>query len=247
MTNCNKNKIATDGKKSFPALNQLSVFRMVFYKERLKLNRLWLTLLFFNLVALAYFYIETRHLFKMDHAEIVWYRVIGLGQIHYEMWRYLPCLTAIALSVFQFLPEMKDERLRLSLHLPVQPHLVIWAHLFAGSLIFGLMEASVLAALALITGAYFPVETVHSTILTCLPWFIGGWCAYIGTALFFLEPSLKLKIFNIFLSLGLVGPLLGKALPGAFAGSLLVCLLPPLLLMLSVLLPAYHFRHRKCL
>ena len=226
-------------------LKPLEVFKRILYKERLKLRRIWPVLAGFNLLAGLYLFVETRHLFRMDHAEIVWYRTIELGHIYYGMLRYVPAATGLLLAVSQFLPEMRDERLRLSLHLPVRAHTMILSHMLVGSVLLAALTTVSAAALAAVTGIYFPRELVELALATAAPWFLAGWCCYLGAALALLEPGLKLRIFNLLLTAGLAAPLLAQAGPGVYADAFPRLLLLPPLLLGAVLLPAHHFRHRR--
>lgn len=226
-------------------LHTFMVFRRILYKERCKMRRAWPILALLNILAVAYLYVETRHLFRMDHAEVVWYRTIELNHIFYEPLRYVPVATAILLAVIQFLPEMRDERLRLSLHLPVQSNIMVLSHLLVGSfLLAGLMGLCAIG-LTFVTGAYYPVEIIRVALVTAAPWFLAGWCAYLGAALALLEPGLRLRIFNLALTAGFLVPLLSKAVPGAYAPAFPCLLVLPALLFGAALLPAHHFRHRK--
>ena len=234
-----KDKTHERGSRSLP------VFSLILYKERHKLRLGWPVLALFNLLAVIYLYLETRHLFRMDHAEIVWYRSIELGHIYYEMLRYVPTITGLALAVMQFLPEMRDERLRLSLHLPVRAHNIILSHLLVGSLLLAALTTVTALGLIIVTGLYFPVEIIEISLMTSAPWFLAGWCGYLGAALALLEPGLKLRLFNLLLTAGLIVPLLTRAQPGAYATAFPALLLLPPLLLGAVLLPAYHFRHRR--
>lgn len=226
-------------------LKLVPVFALILYKERHKLRLGWPILALFNLLAVLYLYLETRHLFRMDHAEIVWYRSIELGHIYYGLLRYVPTITGLALAVMQFLPEMRDERLRLALHLPVRAHNMILSHLLVGSLLLAALMTVAALGLILVTSLYFPRELVEMSLLTSAPWFLAGWCGYLGAALALLEPGLKLRLFNLLLTGGLIVPLLTKAAPGAYASAFPALLLTPPLLLGAVLLPAHHFRHRR--
>jgi len=55
---------------------------------------------------MVYIAIDTRYLFVMDHAEIVWYRTLQLGKIHYHHLKYAPLLTGLLIACIQYLPEM---------------------------------------------------------------------------------------------------------------------------------------------
>jgi hypothetical protein len=221
------------------------MLRSIFFKEYLKIRWPWLTLIALHGMLMAYIFIETRHLFAMDHAEMVWYRVLHLGQIHYQHLKYAPAVTGLLLACIQYLPEMTGERLRLSLHLPVSPHRLIMAHIVVGLTAVGLATALDLVALALITARFFPTEAVWTTLLTALPWSMAGVAAYLGVTLGLLEPGYKSKLFNMAMAVGVVGLFLYPAEPGGYLHLLLRLSLPVVLMIPAVLLPAYRFRYRK--
>lgn len=217
----------------------------IFYKEFLKFRWTWLTVLVLNIALMAYLYVTTRQLFIFDHAEMVWYRVLHLGSIHYGIFRYAPVITGLLLGCIQYLPEMWGERLRLSLHLPLSPHLLILAHILVGLTALGLVIVMDMATLAWITALYFPMEGVLTTMTTALPWAIAGVAAYLGVTLGLLEPSYKRKIFNLIVSAGVVASLLQITEPGGYALSLPYLLIMVVLMVPTVLLPAYRFRYRR--
>ena len=226
-------------------MSPLTLLRAVFYKEAVKLRLPALVLLLFNAVFLAWMFVDVRHLFRLDHPEVVWYRVIGLGQVPYDAITFIPLLSGLLFACIQFLPEMRDERLRLSLHLPVGSNSVILAHLAAGLLGLGLLYLCNVAFLVWTTLHFFPYNVLSSMLLTYLPWLMAGLIGYLGLTLALLEPGLRQRVFNLLLTAGLIIPLYETADPGAYAPTLPVFSLVPLLLLLAVLLPAYHFRHRR--
>jgi hypothetical protein len=217
----------------------------IFYKEWIKIRWAWATVLALNGLLMAYIYLETRHLFAMDHAEIVWYRVLHLDQVHYAHLKYAPVATGLLLAVIQYLPETIGERLRLSLHLPVSPHRLVLAHILVGLTAVGLVVALDLAALALITVRFFPAEAVSTALKTALPWTLAGPAAYLGVTLGLLEPRYRLKMFNLTVAAGVAGLFLFPAAPGGYARLLPGLAVFVLLMIPSVLLPAYRFRYRR--
>lgn len=221
------------------------MLRSIFYKEYLKIRWAWLAVLALNALLMTYVFVETRHLFSMDHPEIVWYRVLHLGQIHYAPLRYVPAGSGLLLACLQYLPEMVGERLRLSLHLPFSPHGLIMAHVLVGLTAVGLVIGLDLLALALLTARYFPLEAVNATMLTALPWGVAGLAAYLGVTLGLLEPNARRRIFNLAVAAGIVGLFLYSVRPGAYSHLLPFLGVLVLLMMPAVLLPAYHFRFRR--
>ena len=217
----------------------------IFLKEFLKLRWMWLTVLVLNGLLMAYIFVTTRQLFIMDHAEMVWYRVIQLGRIPYVSLRYAPVITGLLLGCIQYLPEMWGERLRLSLHLPISPHLLILSHLLVGLVALGLAIALDLVALVLIIAIYFPIETVVTALLTVLPWAMAGVAAYLGVTLGLLEPRYPLKLFNFGICTGVVGIFLYPVQPGSYLYVFFYLTVPVVLMIPAVLLPAYRFRFRR--
>lgn len=216
----------------------------IFFKEYLKTRKSFLILVFLNLAILAYIYIDTRQLFSVEQAEMVWYRFFHLGQLHFELLKFVPFFTGALISCIQYFPEMQDERLRLSLHLPVSPHRLILAHLLVGLTMVISIIGLDLVGLAAVTALYFPREGVWLSLLTVMPWGLAGLAAYFGGALTLLEPDMKQRIFNMMIAAGTAGSFLFFAEPGGYVQIVVVLLLPLILMIPAVLLPAYHFRFR---
>ena len=81
--------------------------------------------------------------------------------------------------------------------------------------------------------------------MTALPWTLAGLAAYLGVTLGLLEPSYRLKFFNLAVAAGVAGLFLFPAEPGGYAFLLVKLALPLLLMIPAVLLPAYRFRYRR--
>jgi hypothetical protein len=221
------------------------MLKPIFYKEFLKIRWPWLTLLALNGLLMAYIFVESRRLFAVDHAEMVWYRVLHLGQIHYGRLQYAAVITGLLLGGIQYLPEMIGERLRLSLHLPVSPHRLTLAHVLVGLTAACLIIGLDLAALAVITARFFPIEAVATALWTALPWQIAGLVAYLGATLGLLEPDYRLKLFNMAVAAAVAGLFLHPAEPGGYTFLLSILVVFVLLMIPAVLLPAYRFRYRR--
>jgi len=221
------------------------MIQAIFRKEFFKIRVMWLLVFIANLCLLMHIWISTRRLFLLDHAEVVWYRVLQLGQIHFEHLKYAPLLSGILIACFQFLPEMWGERFRLSLHLPVSAGFVTMGHLLAGLFAYALVGLADLGGLWLITSIYFPEQGIMVSLLTALPWAMAGICAYLGMALTLLEPDFRLKAVNLALTAGMASCYLINAQPGAFGPSLPVLIVPLALMMPAVMVPVFRFRYRR--
>ncbi len=223
----------------------IDMFKSILLKEYCKIRKAWLAAFCINTIVIGYLCIETRQLFFMTKPEVVWYEVIHLGQIYYGLFKYVPVFLGIFIACVQFFPEMRDERLRLTLHLPASPHGLILTHILIGVIALGALIIPDCLSLFLISRFYFPPEASLNLLLTILPWGCAGLAAYIGTAASLLEPGIRLRILNGAITAGLTGVFLFPAEPGGYCRILLFLLLPLLLMVPSVLLPAYHFRFRR--
>ncbi len=217
----------------------------VFSKEFYKIRWMWCILLVLNIGVSANVWMSTRRLFILDHPEVVWYRVIHLGQMYFENFRFLPLFSGILIACFQFLPEMWEERLKLSLHLPISAPRLIFYHLAVGFVSLVLVLVPMLGFLLWTTIYYFPLQMLTTALLTCTPWFFAGIAAYLGGALVLMEPNLRLKAANGLVSAAVTGLYLFRAEPGAYAHHLPLLFLPLVLMALSVLYPAFRFRYRR--
>lgn len=221
------------------------MIRAMFFKEICKIRWMMLMLCLVNISVCIYITITTRRLFILDHPEIVWYRVLHLGQIHYGDFKFLPLFSGAAVSFIQYLPEMWQQRLRLSLHLPVSTGKMIFIHVGIGLTAYCLAVLPDGMALIWMTTHFFPAEAVGTTCLTACPWFLAGVAAYLGGTLVLLEPNLECKAYNMIVAVGVAGLYLYSTFPGGYAKTLAMMLLPLVLMGLSVLLPAYRFRYRR--
>ena len=64
---------------------------------------------------------------------------------------------------------MIGERLRLSLHLPISPHLLILGHVAVGLIATGIILFLDMAVLTYIVALFFPIEVICNVLLTVLP------------------------------------------------------------------------------
>ena len=221
------------------------MFRSLLLKECIKLRAFMLAVLAFNLCVTGYVHVSMRKFFLMDHAEMVWYRVMHLGLSFYDPLMYACLLTGVFLAAAQFLPETRNHRFRISLHLPLPPHLVVLGHIVVGLAAVAGILALDLAALCAMTAVRFPHEVVMRTLTTVLPWALAGLTAYLGTGLLLLEPTWRLRIVDFLISAGVTGLFLRSGMPGAYAPILPWLFLLTLVFIPSVLYPAYRFRYRK--
>ena len=213
------------------------------FKEWLKLRPFWGLTLVANAVLMAWLFIDIRHHFSIEHAEMLYYQANKIGRLFYDDIRFAPLLSGMAIAVAQFVPEVNKGRMRLSMHLPIN-----LAALCMTYLVIGLGAVLVVltlngVALYVIIATYFPVEFARSALATALPWFMAGIVAYLGTAMTLLEPARKRQIFTCLISTGLVWLFHLASSYGQYGNAIWGLGVLTILMVPSVLLPVYRFRY----
>ena len=127
--------------------------------------------------------------------------------------------------IVQFVPEMQQKRLKLTLHLPYPQNRMLMLMLIAG-----LSELTVIYLINyLILYAYLQnilaPELTDRILLTSLPWYIGGITAYSLTSWICLEPTWKRKLLNFFISCGIIRIFFLSNVPQAYDGFIWILLL----------------------
>ena len=214
------------------------------YKEWMKMRLYWGIAFACNILVFIYIYIETRHMFVLEHAEMVWYQVIHIHTLFYEQIKYLPLATGIVLGAAQFIPEILNRRLRLSLHLPVRLHVLVLSYLLIGLVAVGVICLVDILLLYLIAGIFFPVEVVVRTMLTILPWLLAGMVSFLGTSLVVLEPEWPRKIFCFAVSCGFVWLFFQSNIPGSYTPVIGKLTLTSLFFIPAIALSVFRFRNR---
>lgn len=198
-----------------------------------------------NLLLVGHLWVITSGLFRKEHAEMVWYQAMQLGLPFYDTLRYAPLCTGAVLALLQFVPEMKNERLRLALHLPIDTAACIAVHLLAGlaALAFCLLIQGL--GIFLVLQLWFPVEMLAHVMSVWTPWALAGAVGYLGGAFVLLEPNFPRRMANLALAAGLAGLPFWPSVKASGGLAPEWMLLPLALLAVAVLHPAFRYRHRR--
>lgn len=212
------------------------------YKEWLKLRFNWLAVVLGNALFCLYLYLDIRHQFRIEHAEMLYYQASRIGHLFYGDLRFVPLITGVAVATAQFAPEVAKGRLRLSMHLPIGLDSLMLAHIAIGLGATVAVLGMDLAALAAIIGLYFPAAFVTSAVTTALPWMLAGIAGHLGTALILLEPMRRFQISYVLLSVGVVWLLHLSNRFGAYDHALCGLVLVVGMMVPAILVSAGRFR-----
>jgi hypothetical protein len=202
------------------------------WKEWLKVRGGYVLLWALHLAAGAYAVVALRSLFAGAHPEMVWYQAAVLGNTPFEIFRHLPWAGGLILAGAQHLPEIRDNRLRLTLHLPVPIGTVMLCSLGVGAGLVLSLAVFDVGLVAVASLGRFPVELATAQALALLPMEVAGMATYLGATCALFEPTTPGRIHLLLLTALSVAVFLVPAPPGAggtpparaLCGAILACL-----------------------
>lgn len=165
----------------------------------------------------GYTYIDLTHEIRLNEAVNVWYGCLFQGNSISPWLMYLLPLAGIALGVVQYVPEMMQKRLKLTLHLPAGETQILAAMLWYGFGIVLLLCLLLSLSLSAVVWLFLPSEMVGMMLWQWLPWMVAAVAGYGFTAWICIEPQWKQRILCIAVSVGLLSLLFVSSCPGAYS------------------------------
>lgn len=197
--------------------------KAIFYKEWVKTR--WFFLAFALIFACYTIYMLLRFGQIMEFKGADHFTAILLTRetVFIETLEYIPLVAGILLAVVQFVPEMTQKRIKLTLHLPYPQKKMILMMYAAG--LAELLPIFLLQGIAIgvYLGAYIPCELVDRILLTSLPWYAAGIVAYTWGYAVCLEPTWKMRAVLMLMAAGLLRVFFLSDTPQAYD-----CFLPAL-------------------
>lgn len=173
----------------------------IFFKEWIK-TRWYLLLAYLGSLGFVGFCIlRILRVVNLKGASHLWEVMLTRDAIFIDLLEYIPVIIGILLAVVQFAPEMYHKCLKLTLHLPYS-HLKMTNYMLG----YGLLSLSicfVLNLLLLFIGLHniLAVELYSRILLSALPWYLAGLCGYLLLSWVCLEPTWKMRILNLMVSI----------------------------------------------
>lgn len=218
------------------------MFKAIIYKEWIKTRKavLLATITFAGFI--IYTFINTAQMFRNGGAVQTWATVImnDIPLIPYFQW--LPLLAGMLVAVTQFVPEMVNKRLKLTLHLPMKEVTTMVYMLLYGIIVLICLYIVTYIVLLFILSTYFPAQILAANVYCSLPWFIGGIAGYLLVSWIIIEPIWRQRIMNAVFAILALSVLFTKAPSGAFLPMLPMIMVS---LVLSFSFPVYSMTRFK--
>lgn len=169
------------------------------YKEWLKVRTCYLCMVALVAAMTAYCLLRIARVIAIKDVSHLWDLMISRDMVFTEAMQYVFPAVGLAVAIAQFLPEVGQKRLKLTLHLPVSHLRTILIMLGFGTGLLVALFALSAATLGVFTREWLAPELVGRILLTLLPWQLGGLAAYYLGAWILTEPTRRLKILGVLL------------------------------------------------
>lgn len=201
------------------------MFRNIAYKEWLKCRYALAVLIIMAIVQIVYLFVGLNKSMRFAGDEHIWDVIVNRDVFLLSSLKFMPLIFASTIGIVQFIPEIIQKRIKLSLHLPLPENLILRYILGFSQLICLVFFIVHLGLLILILNFYFPIEIIESIIYTLLPWYLSAFVAlaFIPTICF--EPLLIRKIFFLVLALALINGFYVTDFPSAYKYNFVYCII----------------------
>ncbi|HEX9509290.1 MAG TPA: hypothetical protein VF939_02325 [Puia sp.] len=218
------------------------MWKSIIYKEWLKIRKPAIILFLAGILLIIGIYSGVRHDLILRDAELVWVKILIMNSVYFTILKFFPLIIGLLVGIAQFVPEIIDKRIKLTLHLPVNEETVVLKMIgfgvFSLFIVFGIM----LLLFYSLGSYYFPYEIAGPSLVSILPWFMAGLASYFLVAFVIMEPIWKYRIFYIILGASFISLFFKGGIVGDYAPVLFSLLLLVVCSSIATLFSIYRFR-----
>ncbi|MDD4819765.1 MAG: hypothetical protein PHD21_02900 [Flavobacteriales bacterium] len=218
------------------------MIKAIFYKEWIKTRMYIILSVIVSLCITAYAIVRLQRVIKIKGVEHLWEILLSRDTVFIEILQYVPLLMGIIMAVVQFIPEMQQKRIKLTLHLPFEGKKMILLMLFYGiltSIIIYFVHFIILWSY--LENILAPI-LIGRILLTALPWFICGVMSYLLCAWVILEPTWRRRMVSLLVSAGLIRVFFLSAVPQSYDVFLLTIVPMTIAMIVFPLLSVQRFK-----
>lgn len=199
--------------------------KAILLKEWIKIRIILLVALVASFSATIYALLKINRVISFKGGFHLWEIILTRDVVFIEVLKYIPLLLGVMFAVAQFVPEMTQKRLKLTLHLPYSHTRMIAMMLLSGISMLILIDLANVALMSVYLNSVLPAELLHRVLITSVPWYMGGIAAYAVVAWICLEPTRGRKVSALFIGLGVVYLFFASDYPQAYDNILGILLL----------------------
>lgn len=218
------------------------MLKSIFYKEWLKIGKTLILLCLIGLLMIAGIYLSVRHDLVVNDPSAMWDRIVNHRYIYFSIFQFFPLISGLLIGIAQFLPEITDKRIKLTLHLPLDEEEVVLTMVALGATAVASQYLVLLLAFFGWGLVFFPWEIMCLSVFTVLPWLLAGVAAYFLTGFILLEPLWRYRITYIAFATAFISLFFKSQVAGAYEPALWYFVSFVLMISISSMLSIYRFR-----
>jgi hypothetical protein len=216
--------------------------KSIIYKEWIKIKWAIMACLAFGIIILTIIFLKVRHDIIFVDAVNFWYSFLFKGSPYFTLLKFLPFAAGLGVAIAQYIPETVNRRIKLTFHLPVKENeILLKMHAFGAACLIAIF---LFLFLIFIIGSslFFPSDIIIPSVLTLIPWFLGGLATYFLVAFIALEPIWLYRGFSSVIGGGFITFFYMNAGIGGYEPVILRLVLLTALLGVVILFSGYRFR-----
>lgn len=216
--------------------------KAIIFKEWLKTRKVFWVALVVAVMFAAYAVMSMNRVSTLKGVDHIWLIMLMKDNTFVSILQYLPVAIGLALGAAQFVPEMLQKRLKLTLHLPVPMTRLLISMIAVGLAELLLIFAIQLAIIVIYDSTFLVPELVSRVTLTTIPWYLAGFIAYLFTASVCLEGTWRQRLIVGLLEVGSIMVFFMHDAPEAYNGMLWILILFVFLSTLLSFRSVYRFK-----
>ena len=218
------------------------MLKPILSKERIKTRWYFLLAILVSIGFTGYSLLRVNRVIGLKGMEHLWQVMLERDVIFIDLQMYIPLIIGILLAIVQFVPEIQQSRLKLTLHLPYPHYRIIAVMLLYGILVLLVCFVFNFIFMSVYFIGILAGELVKHILMTALTWYIAGFTGYLLTAWICLEPTWKRRILNIVIAVCVLRVFFLSAVPEAYNSFLPVLIGYTSLTVLLSMLSVYRFK-----
>ena len=194
--------------------------KAIFYKEWIKSRTFLLTLVLVFAGATAYTLLNLTKVVQFNGGSAVWTALIQRDTVLIESLKYLPAVAGALLAAVQFLPEILQKRIKLTLHLPYPQGKMLFMMYVYGIAVLLTVFACQAAVTSAVLTKWVVCELNARIMATAAVWYLAGLATYIWVTAICLEPTWKIRVVLIVILAALLDIMFLSKVPESYNGFL---------------------------
>lgn len=220
------------------------MFKAILRKEFIKIKKIYLALIILLSFSIIYLYLNILQNFSaIEPHSMLWYQAVFIGDIYYDIFKFLPSIFAVIIALSQFLPELSNNKFRIVLHLPLNQNKMLFLYLSVGFLLLSILNISILLAIYFVSKSFYPHLISISATINAIPWILASYILYNAMVAIMLEPFWKRKAFLCVLFFILISMLFLNKEYEAYNNVMLIYILITLISFFIPALSLFRFKN----